>query len=843
MEPMKQCPNCGKYVAADKTYCMSCGTTLGVKCPACGKVLPLGAKGCPCGHSFVKSSKKSKKAPSRVLPFVKRYAALLLLVAVAAALVSTVVLTAIPSVGFTLTDLSGREPKTESHTASGFELMGYFLGGHPAGIQAVLDTSAFGEITTPLTLLWYAQGLGWLITLVALVLAALLCGVNARRVGKTTSRRLMPLLLVTCGGGLVVLGADIATQSLMQAAAKVAYATPDGESVSFVWQTGGGLPLAVSLVCIALLGIWMTLHLLSLKEKEDGRAIPLWSILKTPFVLLGKGIRRIFRKRGETGDEERTVICTRRFTVYLILLGVSLIFTQALLSKISHIFFWFMLLLPLPMLLYALVAKSALTVTMISESATTEKNTPYTYEFDIENHSPLAFPFIDAILSIPQSNSVRCTQRTVRLSMAPLSAYHMKNTVAFRFRGTYDIGVKCFYVYDFFRMFRIRVPVSYLTSVYVLPRRLSMDDLLAQAVADSTVRTVSSPLVFDRLEVSDIRDYRMGDSLKSIHWKLSSKAEELIVKEHNTGTSDQTVIFCDMAAHYPDEPPVREGENEPILTPKEKRKAEKKARKAADKTAEPQETAPDASAKADRPAKRGRVRETSDTHALTDEALDARLAQRQAVAEVLIPETTPDGMTVQPEDGSTAPTADVHRLVENACYEDMNEYLADGVVELTVAAVAAELHMGHEVTLLWFDRRADSGIFAYTMKGAEDFERIYRQFATAPLTAAENHVTDLTAVPADLQSAKLTFVVSALDDEMLSRLGNLPCVSDAGSFGSSEVLLYDPQERFMYPQERSAYLEGCRQQLLEVGLTLRVSGMITTRTETETSDSAQGKEE
>ena len=38
---MKQCPNCGKYVAADRTYCMNCGTTLGIRCPSCNLVVPV----------------------------------------------------------------------------------------------------------------------------------------------------------------------------------------------------------------------------------------------------------------------------------------------------------------------------------------------------------------------------------------------------------------------------------------------------------------------------------------------------------------------------------------------------------------------------------------------------------------------------------------------------------------------------------------------------------------------------------------------------------------------------------------------------------------------------------
>lgn len=837
MEPMKQCPNCGKYVAADKTYCMSCGTTLGVKCPSCGKVLPLMSKTCPCGHSFVKKTRK--KNPSRVLPFVKKYAQWLLLAILAAVLVATIVFAALPALSHTVTDLTGREPQTTEYTASGFSLIGYFLGGHPQGVTGVLDAAAFEELTTPLTLLLYAEGLGWLILLVALVLSALLGGVNCRRLSAVTSKRLLLPHGIALGGSTVVFGTDLAIRWLMETAAENAYAFSEGSDgvATHAWQVGSAFPILVFVLGVLLFGAHMTLHLLSLKNKknEGTGEIPLWTILKTPFVLLGRLVRRAFKKRrkGQRDDDERTVTCTKRFTLYLILLGVSLVFTQALLSKISHLFFWFMLLLPLPMLLYALVARRALTVTMHSESATTEKNAPYTYEFDIENHSPLAFPFIDARLSIPQANSVRCTERSVRLAMAPLSTYHMKNTVRFRFRGTYDIGVKYFDVYDFFRMFRVRVPVSYLTSVYVLPRRLTMDDLLAQSVADSTLRTVSSPLVFDRLEVSDIRDYRMGDSLKSIHWKLSSKSEDFIVKEHNTGTSDKTVIFCDMAAHYPDEPPVDKTltTHEPPLTPEEKkkrRKTEKTAKKEAKKTAK--------TAKAGKKLSRGKSEAdgTDDVHATLGEASETTQRKPQG-------ETPPADMPAK-----ESATVDIHRLADAAYYEDMNEYLADGVVELTIASVLAELHMGHEVTLAWYDRRAENGVFLYPIKGVEAFEQIYHLFATAPLTAREHHVTNLTATVTDVQSAKQMFVVSAMDSEMLSKMSDLPCVSDAGSFGSAEVILYDPDDRFMYPQGRDAYLEGCRQQLLEVGLTLRVSGMIAVRGESASADISstdQGKEE
>jgi hypothetical protein len=175
------------------------------------------------------------------------------------------------------------------------------------------------------------------------------------------------------------------------------------------------------------------------------------------------------------------------------------------------------------------------------------------------------------------------------------------------------------------------------------------------------------------------------------------------------------------------------------------------------------------------------------------------------------------------ENGNAATEAenvDVHELAKAVFYEDMNEYLADGVVEMTIASVLAELRHGREVLLTWFDRRSDTGVFCYPLRGIDEFERIYHLFATAPLCDPSCKVTSLTAMVSDIQSAKQTFVVSSMDTAMLADLAALPGVSDAGSFGSAEVLLYNPEERFRYPRDRASYLEGCREQLAASGLTL-----------------------
>ncbi len=826
MAQMKQCPQCGKYVAADRTYCMNCGVTLGIRCPECREVMPVGAKTCTaCGHSFVK---KRKKFSLPLWDWMKKNAKPLIMGLTLLCLLLTLVLSAFP--GVSLSVILEEEALIE-HTASGYSLMGYFIGGHPEGLDALLEMTELKADAAVLKTLFFLTGLGWLALLCGLVFAALLLIPNYKKFGKVTARRLYVPLGVALGGAGLAFGMTFPVSGILtDGMAKYIELAEDGYAVS----TATPMPLVLLIAAAVVMALHALLHLAVFAGEEHEGEVSVAQLLAVPLGALGRVIHRLVRKlRKKAGKkvserDEPAFTVTPRFSTYIILFIVALVFTQALLSKVSNIFFWFIFLLPFVLLVYTLIAKSSLSVSMLCDSVTTEKNTPYTYEFRIDNRSILALPFVEAQVSIPQSNAVRCTERSVRISMAPLTSYHMKNTVSFRFRGTYDIGVKCFYVYDFFRIFRARIDVENLTTVYVLPRRLTLDETAAHSISDDTARTVRSPLVVDKLEVSDIRDYQNGDSLKSIHWKLSSKSETFIVKDYNTGTSNQTVVFCDLTPHFPDEPPGKKAETAEAEDKGKKKltRAEKKAAKKARKE--------EAKLEADRRRKSKRVKESSETHAISDEALQARLDQRNAVADSLDARNRSLNDVINAAAEAAVPdveTVDVHELADPVFYEDMNEYLADGVVELTIASVLAELRKGHEVLLLWFDRRSDTGVFGYPLRGADEFENIYHLFATAPLCSPDKKVTSLTAMLSDIQSAKQLFVVSTMDTAMISDLCGLPGVSDAGSFGSAEVVLYNPEERFRYPRDRALYLEGCREQLAANGLSLTAGGFHVTRPE------------
>lgn len=110
--------------------------------------------------------------------------------------------------------------------------------------------------------------------------------------------------------------------------------------------------------------------------------------------------------------------------------------------------------------------------------------------------------------------------------------------------GRVYVCVKSLQLLDYFGLFSVKVPVKAGARLTVLPDLFACDASVVSmsAVADESAASRKGD---DRTEVFQLREYQSGDDIRQIHWKLSSKLDNLILKDPSQSVSRSLLVFWD----------------------------------------------------------------------------------------------------------------------------------------------------------------------------------------------------------------------------------------------------------------------------------------------------------
>lgn len=114
--------------------------------------------------------------------------------------------------------------------------------------------------------------------------------------------------------------------------------------------------------------------------------------------------------------------------------------------------------------------------------------------------------------------------------------------------GKYEVMINKVILQDFIGMLYFHVPVTSSCTVTALPEGSEAIDfepggfLSAMSESEESGKKGS-----DFSEVSDIREYIPGDRIRDIHWKLSAKAQKLMVKERVSVSGSEMVILMELS--------------------------------------------------------------------------------------------------------------------------------------------------------------------------------------------------------------------------------------------------------------------------------------------------------
>ncbi len=239
----------------------------------------------------------------------------------------------------------------------------------------------------------------------------------------------------------------------------------------------------------------------------------------------------------------------RGIIFYLLLLLFALIFTQALLSPVSAVTYVFVLALPTADIICLIISYLSVSARSSAERAVTEKNSVSVISFDIINKGLIPIPCIDISVSLPDGKTAKSLSVPISVSVGAFSKVNASIPISVPFRGVYLVGASELYIYDLFRLVGIKKKISAAVKVNVVPSFLpscgafSLSSIPANEAPRRGISQTGD-------ELGDIRQYLPGDSFKSIHWKLSTKTEELQTRKYMPSEFKTLSVFCDFGGSY-----------------------------------------------------------------------------------------------------------------------------------------------------------------------------------------------------------------------------------------------------------------------------------------------------
>ena len=147
------------------------------------------------------------------------------------------------------------------------------------------------------------------------------------------------------------------------------------------------------------------------------------------------------------------------------------------------------------------------------------------------------------------------------ISVAPRGKKHFTVSFESSFCGRLEGEIRELVVSDFLGIFQSKIPGNQLTVCYAYPHEIQKEEYEVDLSAPDEHNIQNRYLNRkgnDITEILDIRDYQKGDSIKTIHWKLSKKLGRKVVRELDTPANQEIILFMALSEQNRDNPVFRD---------------------------------------------------------------------------------------------------------------------------------------------------------------------------------------------------------------------------------------------------------------------------------------------
>ena len=244
----------------------------------------------------------------------------------------------------------------------------------------------------------------------------------------------------------------------------------------------------------------------------------------------------------------------RNRVVYIVLAVGALAFSMLYKSSSTAILLAVVLLYPVLAAILTAVHLSLLSAEFVEKRITAEKNTRFEYFINIKNGSIFPCAPMEMLCELPDIDSGRFTEKRVYASLSPFGQARLAVEGKHLYRGCYSCLIKRMSAVDPLRIIRISKKMKEESAMVFLPRRIELEDFISASVGEQNFSR-PNPITSEKEDFSHVRNYRMGDILQMIHWKLTAKQDELMIKQFDSINDKRAIVLCDLVG----------GEGDPLL--------------------------------------------------------------------------------------------------------------------------------------------------------------------------------------------------------------------------------------------------------------------------------------
>lgn len=235
---------------------------------------------------------------------------------------------------------------------------------------------------------------------------------------------------------------------------------------------------------------------------------------------------------------------TKRSFVFIALFFASLFFALLVGGTVPYFIFYAVLFAFLIPLIHNLIILANLKGVIQIPEGSFYVGEKLNIEYEIINKSIFYLPYVKIKSNMVKELS-RTTPKEVLINLDPKSSFTHREEAVMKRRGYYTFGEIEVSIKDVFGLFPLKKTISSQTSILVYPEPIALSTFQIPRVGQIGNLLINDPIFQDKSRVSSLRDYRDGDSIKSIHWRLWPKLGNLIVKDYENRGDSSVKVFID----------------------------------------------------------------------------------------------------------------------------------------------------------------------------------------------------------------------------------------------------------------------------------------------------------